>query len=389
MLVQRQSSKNLRNLLLVAAAAVLLGAGYLLYSNFSSSSSGTSSVTSTQSVPLDFGQSLFQDSRFYSLTAQSGTSLIQQTSYTVSRTDIPAPEAVQTFDVKTGGSILFSWTRPDDLPASTTSGAVWNVRLYRVSGDSQENLATLPVSATSYLFSEATDNTRTTYALAYTWVQLLHEAPQVQARTGQVSDAVTIATATTSGVTLQWSTPVSNATAIEIFRSSTVGELGTRIAHLDPSDTSYVDQFGKVSLSYYTVQWIGDNARGTSWQGTAVSTDTTAPSAPDSVRVIEASDVNVPTVEVRWDPSASTDVVSYQIYRSAKSLQLGALLGTRKVSDVDSEKDTCDASLCFADSNLTAGQTYYYTVVAVDSAGNHSTTQGITSSGRSNPFASP
>ena len=88
---------------------------------------------------------------------------------------------------------------------------------------------------------------------------------------------------------------------------------------------------------------------------TAASTDTTAPAAPSStsvaLKVFSSS-----RIDVVWGASSSTDVAYYQVYRD------GALVGTADLPN----------SPRFSDNGLNPSTSHRYQVVAVDSAGNHS-----------------
>lgn len=67
------------------------------------------------------------------------------------------------------------------------------------------------------------------------------------------------------------------------------------------------------------------------------------------------------TVDLSWSPSSSTSVVSYNIYRSAASAGPYARIGNA-------------TGTTFTDSTVQAGQTYFYTLTAVDGSNTESAT---------------
>ena len=84
------------------------------------------------------------------------------------------------------------------------------------------------------------------------------------------------------------------------------------------------------------------------------SSDTTPPVPPSNGGVRATSVLLVSRIDVTWPPSTSTDVASYRVYRDG--VQVGDVaLPHRKT---------------FSDIGLAPGQSYTYTIRAVDSAGN-------------------
>jgi fibronectin type 3 domain-containing protein len=66
-------------------------------------------------------------------------------------------------------------------------------------------------------------------------------------------------------------------------------------------------------------------------------------------------------VTLSWSASTSSDVVGYNVYRASVSGGPYSLIAS-SVSGTS-----------YSDSNVTAGQTYYYVLTSVDSSGNEST----------------
>ncbi len=385
MLVQKQTPERLKKILLYGGIPIVLLGGFVLYNNLSGSKSATPTDTSipTKTVSQDFGQAIFRDSRFYALTPKKGTELIDQATAAIPATELPAPK-VEVFNVQKGGTILFTWKNPAILDATI-------VRVSKTVGESSENLATMPIAATAFLYTQAVDGQETTYIINYVKQTDTTQSAQVQAKTGASSGGLTVAAADDAGVKLQWTIPATaQEKKAEIYRSDTVGALGRKLEALSAGATNYDDPHGRADLHFYTVVWVGEVIGGIPWTGKVTSTDATAPEAPDFVKT--EYDAANELVHITWVPSQSTDVTSYNVYRSDTKLNLGSLVGERLVKDVasvDQETGTvrdCAHELCMEDKKPTAGKTLYYTVVAVDATGNQSSVQNLGVSGRPNPF---
>ncbi|OIP06592.1 hypothetical protein AUK41_02230 [Candidatus Berkelbacteria bacterium CG2_30_43_20] len=91
------------------------------------------------------------------------------------------------------------------------------------------------------------------------------------------------------------------------------------------------------------------------------STDTTAPSAPTSITATDAKTDG--TVNLAWTNPTDTDFSKIRIYRSTTSGSLGDVITTT----------TTSATTSYANTSLTNGTTYYYTVRALDTSDNEST----------------
>lgn len=402
MLVQRQTPKRLRNLLIAGAAIITPVLGYIAYLNFFSSPPAANMVNTVvqKTVPADFGQRFFRDPRFNALVPKQGTSLITQSAVTVPGDILPAPKAVQVFDMQTGGTVLFTWQKPEGAATATT------FRLNVVQGDNHTNVAALPASATSFQYRGATDGVLTTYELYYISQQGVVDSPAVQARPGAIGGPLTISAATGSGVKLTWTKPAGEFEAVEVYRSTTVGDLGARVARLGADETSYEDIAGRPDIYFYLVRWVTSTVVGQIAPGQVASTDKEVPAAPQAITATYVdksvdSTVAQPFVRVTWSPSPSPDVVAYDLYRSSNAMSLGTQVGSKAVQDIasieeiasnpdiakDCSKQYCLEDQSFAgDKTLTKGIPYYYTAVAVDSSGNRSSVQDLGVSGRPNPF---
>ena len=380
MLVQRQNSKRIQLYLIIGGVIVAVLLGYIAYIDIFSKTSSTQSNNAiiTKNVPKDFGQSIFQDSRFFSLEPKVGTDLITQAAQVIPSSVLPAPDAVQVFDTQEGNSILFGWKKPADATDATI------VRVSSFVGDAQKNLATLPSSATSYIYPNAVNGARTQYEIHYAHQQIVYPSTPaaVIARAGTTSGPIQVSAVDSGGVHLQWSAPAISAQSIEVYRSDEVGKIGALIARLDTSATSYVDATGEAGISLYTVQWVGDSTNGALWTGEATATDQTAPEKPAVQTAMTKTSNGNNAVHVTWSPSTSSDVAKYLVYKSEHASAIGTLVYTYTVKDTTIDQQ----SLEYLDTAVQSGTTYYYSVVAVDTSGNQSTTQDLGVAGKPNPF---
>lgn len=133
--------------------------------------------------------------------------------------------------------------------------------------------------------------------------------------------------------------------------------------------TQYADtnfDFGKTYVyTVRTVTPVDSNPAESSDSTPAIFTpqDTFPPAAPQNVvgLVIPASGTNPPEVDLSWSISPETDLAGYHVYRSDQQETRGALV-------------TPDLLLspAYRDNSVAAGHRYWYTVTAIDRAGNES-----------------
>ena len=375
MLVQKQTPKRLKKLLLVGGIAIALLAGYVAYINFFTTKGPIEIIETTpkKTAPKNFGQDLFKDSRFYSVQPKEGTNLIVQTNVSIAPESYVKPENVQVFDLRTGSNVLFSWRQPSSVTGAT------NVRINRLRGDSHENIATMPATTTSYIYTSAVNGEKANYEIFYSSQEILKKESDIPAQDGTQKGEVGVKVGD-SGVLLSWpATDDPAIAAIEVYRSGEIGELGQRLARLDGSTSSYRDDSGKAALYFYTVIWAGPGKSGTPVVVEVTASDSTSPEQPEARATYDAA---LKKVRIEWSPSSSTDVVRYEVFRSTRALVLGERIAQVQASPVSME----EAGLFYEDGTAQAGNTYYYTVVAFDGAGNRSTTQELGTPGRSNPF---
>ncbi|MBI3120183.1 MAG: hypothetical protein HYZ08_01055 [Candidatus Kerfeldbacteria bacterium] len=159
-----------------------------------------------------------------------------------------------------------------------------------------------------------------------------------------------------------------------IYRSLISPELGTAIAR-GVKGESFVDVDLVDGQQYqYTVVSLGAAATESVRfaRASIVPTDQEFPAAPTN---LEVEDTDEGTVAVSWESSVDEDVVGYELYRSEIRGDVGLL-----IASVEPDDDH------YVDSDVEQEIEYFYSVVAVDEAGNRSPIQLTTVSGRDNPF---
>lgn len=157
-------------------------------------------------------------------------------------------------------------------------------------------------------------------------------------------------------VSLSWGASGDSRTVGYVVRRSS-GSNGPWTDVASVSGTSYTDTgLTNGTRVYHTVVAVaGDGTRSSPSNATsAVPSDTVAPTAPTGVSVVTAGSYQL---KVSWSASASSDVIGYEIQRSAD----GAGPFTRIAGPV--------GGASFTDTGLTAGATWYYRVVALDDDG--------------------
>lgn len=386
MLVHRQQSTRLKYFLIIGGVLLLIGLGYLGYQKFSSggNTQQTSSNFTKMAVPTDFGQKLFQDPRFYTLRPKLGTELLKQALAITPSIGLNAPVNLQAFDVRSGSKILLIWNVPKALYNST------DLIIDRAVDGSTENLATLGITSVSFLDTTAPNLKQSNYTASYISYEQPQTSQQVVVPTGQASEVIDANGASFTaqnvqdGIKLNWSSPQpAEEYSTDIFRSDSVGTLGKRIARFDSTVKEFVDTSGKSDVSFYTLRWYKNLIVGESAKITAMATDQMGPETPKSITVKYDQDQKKFTIT--WSPSVSTDVDHYDVYRSNIPLKLGEKQNAEGIK-LDSSESPDITTLSFEDSKISSGQTYYYSVLAVDTVGNSSHYQELQQAGRANPF---
>jgi len=176
-------------------------------------------------------------------------------------------------------------------------------------------------------------------------------------------------------ISIFWQEPLyPHGTQIGIYRSPERGVIGIRVAAVPAGTLFYEDQGLKNDTwYYYTLTRITpQGTESTHSRETGVRpSDLLAPPQPRNILVRPQSDG---TVDVRWDLVSTADLAYYEVYRS---MQRG-ILGNR-IAQVELPATS------WHDERTVTGETYYYTVVAVDENGNTSP-HDLVRTGNPNPF---
>ena len=161
-------------------------------------------------------------------------------------------------------------------------------------------------------------------------------------------------------ISLTWTASTDNVPVVgyQIYR-------GTSSSSITPLAVSSVPSFTDIRVSpstkyYYQIDaYAGSNSTHSARSAIVTATtlpDTTPPTTPTNVSVAVQTG---PRATITW--SASTDnyrVGSYKVYRGTSSSSLTLVGGVAATA------------LTYADTHITSGKTYYYSVAAVDVAGN-------------------
>ncbi|MFA6909422.1 MAG: hypothetical protein WC289_06145, partial [Patescibacteria group bacterium] len=169
-----------------------------------------------------------------------------------------------------------------------------------------------------------------------------------------------------------------NIQGVRVYRSlNPAGDL-EKIADVSPAITTFEDntvQDG--TLYYYLVKTYFESTveSASTTRVSGVSDNKLPPSSPSAVTAKNAGDGS--SVVLTWVNPTNQDFAAIRIYRSEIPGELGSLIiGTQVITGQE-----------YTDATAVNGTTYYYTVTAVDTAGNESLGVLFQTVGRRNPFA--
>ncbi|HXP79848.1 MAG TPA: choice-of-anchor D domain-containing protein [Verrucomicrobiae bacterium] len=214
-----------------------------------------------------------------------------------------------------GGATAATYTTPAET--TTDNNAKFTVAVSNGAGSATSNAAVLTVSASSLLLNSSASS------LSFGNVTMPNSGTQTVTLTNAGNSIVTISTVTVSGAGF-------NATGASGVMLNP-GQAATVTATFTPASAGAVT--GKISVA------------------------SNATNSPDSIALSGTGVVAVShSVALTWSPSASS-VVGYNTYSSQQS---GGPY-TKMTS-------TPDAATSYTDSNVQAGQTYFFVVTSVDSS---------------------
>lgn len=389
---------------------VVLVAGFFVYQNVilfdaSSTTSGVKERISRLDIPKEFGDAVFSDPRLNEVTESMGASEGYAQQHPIvagSSTALEVPAVVRAYDPGYGGKIFISW--------SIVEGDVTGYVVYRSSGSlSQfEEIGVIKGSALPSMIDANVQND-VSYLYQVKAVKFVEQGRKSNILPGNSSDdgSVVVEQKTGGGNVISWQTS-DQIEAVQILRIENGKD--TVLGTFKEDETLFVDQSGKPE-STYTVVWYSTYRESQpSSIVQATPTDTTAPQAPQDIRIIGNDDGT--KVALYWTNPLDPDFDHVRIYRSSVQGSLGqAIKQTRsgyyvqgeacKLITPDDEallrknysslgsSDPLPEQDCYIDEvGIEAGEEYWYTLVSYDLKGNHSIEKVITSYGRSDPFAS-
>jgi hypothetical protein len=156
--------------------------------------------------------------------------------------------------------------------------------------------------------------------------------------------AATTATSTSPSVSLEWNS-VSDAVGYFVYRSSRSGGPYTKLNSTSVSVAKYVDSAVALGETYYyVVTALNSEDEQSSYSNQAEA------SIPDSGT---AQSAPLPSIDLRWN--GASQAVGYYVYRATNSGGPYTKLNSAAV-----------AAESFVDSAVSAGETYYYVVTALN-----------------------
>ncbi len=267
------------------------------------------------------------------------------------------------------GTVSLTWT----IPTSTGGSAILGYNVYRSTtpgGEGTTPLATV-TNAPGYTDNSGLVPGQTYYYTikAFNISGLSPSSNEVYLIVSPVSPSALTATPGNNQVSLSWTAPSSNGgssiTGYNIYRGTTAGgESATPIA-TGVTSTSFVDTGVTNGQTYYYVIKAVNSAGTSSASNEAnakpvSSTIITVPSAPSALTATPGNN----QVSLSWTAPSSnggSSITGYNIYR-------GTTAGGESATPIA----TGVTSTSFVDTGVTNGQTYYYVIKAVNSAGTSS-----------------
>ncbi|MEO9308550.1 MAG: fibronectin type III domain-containing protein, partial [Nitrososphaera sp.] len=261
------------------------------------------------------------------------------------------------------GTVSLTWT----IPTSTGGSAILGYNVYRSTtpgGEGATPLATV-TNAPGYTDNSGLVPGQTYYYTikAFNISGLSPSSNEVYLIVSPVSPSKLTATPGNNQVSLSWTAPTSNGgssiTGYNIYRGTTAGgESATPIA-TGVTSTSFVDTgVTNGQTYYYVIKAV--NSGGMSYASNEASATLYAAAPPSAPSALTATPGNN-QVSLSWTAPTSNGgsaITGYNIYR-------GTTAGGESATPIA----TGVTSTSFVDTGVTNGQTYYYVIRAVNSAG--------------------
>ncbi|MBI1922332.1 MAG: chitobiase/beta-hexosaminidase C-terminal domain-containing protein [Geobacter sp.] len=179
-------------------------------------------------------------------------------------------------------------------------------------------------------------------------------------------------------LTVTWVKPADGSFShVHVYHSTVAGQLGALVAD-NQTGIKYTDtDLASQTTYYYTVKAVdaaGNESINTT-QVSATTLDSQPPAVPGNITATDAGTGG--TVLLSWTKPADSDFSLIRVYRSITAGSLG-VLAYNNVTGASRQ-----------DTGLTNGTTYYYTVRAVDTAGNETTNTSQVSAKPTAPDMTP
>jgi len=290
---------------------------------------------------------------FYEVTADNAAGegpASAQSSGATPAVPVTAPAAPTAVNATAGNAqVTLSWT-------GVTGAASYNI--YRSTSQGAQGSKLGSSSAPNYL--DATAVNGTTYYYAVSAENAAGEGP-ASAQSPGVTPAVPLtapaaptgvnALAGNAQVSVSW-TAATGATSYSIYRSTSPGSLGSKIA--SSSSVTFTDSSAINGTTYYyvvtAVNAAGESPASTQSAAATPAVPVTLPAAPTGVNATAGN----AQVSVTW--TAAARATSYNVYRSTSPGVQGAKIGTGTTAS-------------YTDSTAANGTSYYYQITAVNAAG--------------------
>lgn len=270
--------------------------------------------------------------------------------------DVTPPEKITSlFAVpRADGEILLSWN-----PASDNVG-VAEYRVYRSLSKITNVRGITPTVVTTNIYKDRATDDGTAYFYAVAAVDFDGNEAQLSNEVSATADATPPDTLTITArptragtITLTWdeAPDINNGGMYYLYKSATPFSSVDGLSPVALKTNKYVDL--PATTQYYAV--LAEDIAGNKGARSDVVSATPDAIPPLSVTNLRAIDQGNLSVVIQWEPSASSDVAYYTVYRASES-SYEIIVNTTAV--------------LLLDTAVEHGKTYFYKVHGVDNAGN-------------------
>ncbi len=348
------------------------------YKIYRGTSSGGETPYQTLSSVLTYSDSAVTSGTtyYYKVSAVSaiGESSLSNESSASTIGQLP-PSSPQNLQATSQANLIsLTWNAPSNNGGAT----ITNYKIYRGVTSGSESLYQTLGNVNSYADYGVT--TESTYYYKVSAVNSAGEGPLSNEASATVPTTQTVPSApqnlqvaaNSTGIILNWQSPSNNGGSqilnYRIYRGTTSGRetlyqiVGNILTYQDSGTTTGTRYYYQVSV----VNSVGESALSNEISAVMNNSVPSPPSAPQNLQSAAGDKV----VTLTWNPPSSNGgaiITEYRIYRGLSETSLSAYLTLGNVNS-------------YSDFNVTDGVTYYYTVTALNSAGQspESNTQSAT-----------